>query len=75
MSIVHVYPLKDREPHVVDAGGCWCEPEVEDHGVDAEGTPARVMVHQQVEKRRGAAWMREFRRGFMAFLRKGMRDV
>lgn len=46
--IVHVYPLKDVEPHVTVPGGCWCEPDVKDEGTDNFGGPARVMVHRRM---------------------------
>lgn len=46
MAIVHVYPVKNqKKAHRVNGGGCWCEPEVLDVGLDADGKPARVFVH------------------------------
>jgi len=60
--IVHVYPEKDVEAHVTEAGGCWCEPRVVDEGMDGEGNPARVMVHQRILEKRGKdVWMRSWR--------------
>jgi hypothetical protein len=44
MSIVHVYPTKGRL-HNTQGGGCWCEPEIIDSGLDSDLKPARVFVH------------------------------
>ncbi len=69
--IVHVYPETDVEPHVTEPGGCWCEPAVEDYGMDADGLPARVMVHQKILEHRGTHgkghWVRGFRTGWLSF--------
>lgn len=46
MAIVHVYPVSDRKRrHLTNGGGCWCEPDVLDVGLDSDGKPARVFVH------------------------------
>lgn len=45
MSLVHVYPIKEKKRHSADIGGCWCEPYVLNEGLDEDGRPARVFVH------------------------------
>lgn len=52
MSLVHIYPLHDMRRHVIEAGGCWCEPKIENCGVDGEGNPARIFVHSDQNERR-----------------------
>ena len=54
MPIVHVTPTHDTRRHVTKPGGCWCEPDVQNLGKDAEGGPARVMVHRdQYDRQEG----------------------
>jgi hypothetical protein len=50
MSKVHVYPIHSERPHETDGGGCWCEPRIENLGVDNAGQPARVFVHQGADR-------------------------
>jgi hypothetical protein len=53
MALVHVYPAKDDCRHEIRFGGagCWCEPKIKDEGEDAQGRPARVFIHQRLNKR------------------------
>lgn len=51
MALVHVVPREDEIEHNTDGGGaaCWCEPKILDFGLDSEGQPARVFVHQDLK--------------------------
>lgn len=62
MSLVHIYPLHDMRAHVTVVGGCWCEPRIEDCGVDVDGNPARMFVHTDHEDRRASIGKSEKRK-------------
>jgi len=50
MSFVHVYQKVEGIAHETEKGGdCWCEPKVLDIGVDKDGNPARVFVHENID--------------------------
>lgn len=47
MAIVHVFPGDDVRQHEERGADCWCEPTVEDEGLDDLGRPARVIRHHR----------------------------
>lgn len=54
MSRVHVYPVQKHKGkrsqtshHTGFVADCWCEPKIEEHGLDAIGEPAIVYVHSK----------------------------
>lgn len=48
----HVFPDHDRREHQTEKGAdCWCEPRVEDEGLDDEGKPTRIFVHHSLDGR------------------------
>lgn len=51
MSLVHVYPHSEKDLHNLENGvDCVCEPEVKNDGLDVNGDPAIVFVHQRLNK-------------------------
>lgn len=52
MSLVHVWPAAEQKRHDFMKGGadCYCEPRILDLGWDTEGRPARVFVHQLLDR-------------------------
>ena len=49
MSLTHVYP--EGSKHKIDHGGdCWCEPRILDFGLDSNGKPAKVFIHEGIKE-------------------------
>ena len=57
MSRVNVYPAKDSIKHDLSFRGCYCEPSVMDIGVDGDGEPARVFVHNRIGKQKNKFYL------------------
>ena len=51
-NFVHIYLVTEERFHSFLSGGhCKCEPEIKNEGVDEEGRPERVFIHQELAKR------------------------
>jgi len=51
MPRINVWPPNDTVEHQLDFRGCKCEPEIIDMGLDGDGLPARIFVHNRMSEK------------------------